>query len=108
MLILLHTGPSERFVLLLFVGELLPPFILKRLRQSCCLTWRRVCESLSEAAALSCKPIIFSREQMSIYVRVKELWAFGVAHKLAVIIMILALLAAWLAGCDRGSAGSTS
>ena len=39
---------------------------------------------------LSCKPIIFSREQMSIYVRVKELWAFGVAHKLAVIIMILA------------------
>ena len=27
---------------------------------------------------------------MSIYVRVKELWAFGVAHKLAVIIMILA------------------
>ena len=41
---------------------------------------------------LSSKPIIFSREQMSIYVRVKELWAFGVAHKLAVIIMILASL----------------
>ena len=35
---------------------------------------------------------------MSIYVRVKELWAFGVAHKLAVIIMILA----WLAGYDKG------
>ena len=32
---------------------------------------------------------------MSIYVRVKELWAFGVAHKLAVIIMILASLPGW-------------
>ena len=41
---------------------------------------------------LSSKPIIFLREQMSIYVRVKELWAFGVAHKLAVIIMILTSL----------------
>ena len=58
---------------------------------------------------LSCKPIIFSREQMSIYVRVKELWAFGVAHKLAVIIMILASLgrpAYRPVGWHRGSAST--
>ena len=48
--------------------------------------------TLPAAVLLSSKPIIFSREQMSIYVRVKELWAFGVAHILAVIIMILASL----------------